>query len=100
MIGEKISPILIELESILWEYEANGGLKPEYSIEGFRGATKIFMSVLMDKMWELQQKENIPLQDRINMVEKAGKDVRKLIKTYTDIDCHELYFNKENKNSH
>lgn len=91
MIGEKISPILVEIENTLWEFEANRGLKPNYSIEGFRSATKIFMSVLMDKIWELQENENIEIKDRLNMVQKLGEDIRSLIKTYTDIDCHELY---------
>lgn len=90
-IGEKISPILCEIEDTLWEFEANKGVKPDYTIDGFRAATKIFMSVLMDKIWELQSDEKISMQDRINMVEKAGKDVRNLVKTYTDIDTHNFY---------
>lgn len=90
-IGEKISPILCEIEDTLWEFEANKGIKPDYTIDGFRAATKIFMSVLMDKIWELQSNEKITIQDRISMVEKAGNDVRDLVKTYTDIDTHSLY---------
>ena len=60
-------------------------------MDGFRSATKIFMSVLMDKIWELQSDEKIDMKDRMDMVEQCGKDVRKLIKTYTNIDTHELY---------
>ncbi len=93
MIGKKISPILEEIENTLWEFEANEGKKPEYTIEGFRAATKIFMSVLLDKMWQLQQDEKIDIQDRVTMAEKAGKDIREIVKVYTDIDCHELYSN-------
>lgn len=91
MIGEKISELLTEIEDTLWEFEANRGTKPEYTMDGFRAATKIFMSVLMDKIWELQADEKIDMQDRIKMVEKAGQDVRALIKTYTNIDTHDLY---------
>ena len=91
MIGKNLSKIFVEIEDTLWEFEANGGLKPEYTIGGFRAGIKIFMSVLMDKIWELQQDETIDLQDRINMANKAGEDIRKLIKTYTNIDTHELY---------
>ena len=91
MIGKQISPILEEIESTLWEFEAKKGQKPNYSMGGFRAATKIFMSVLMDKIWELQQNEEIDMQTRLNMVQKAGEDVRALIKTYADIDCHKLY---------
>lgn len=91
MIGEKISPILEDIEDALWTFEADGGGKPGYTKEGFRAATKIFMSAFMDKIWELQQDERIPMETRMNMAEKAGNDFRQLIKTYTDIDCHKLY---------
>lgn len=90
-IGSKISPILVEIEDTLWEFEANSGLKPEYPIEGFRAGIKIFMSVLMDKMWELQDKEDINITDRLAMGQKAGEDVRSLVKRYTNIDTIELY---------
>ncbi len=97
MIGKKLSPVLSEIEATLLEYEANIGHKPEYTIDGFRAATKIFMSVLMDKIWELQQDEKFDMQDRLNMVQKAGDDVRNLIKTYTDIDTFELYTDKKHE---
>jgi hypothetical protein len=93
MIGKKISPILEEIEQTLWEFEVDNGLKPEYTIKGFRAGIKIFMSVLLDKMWELQQDESIDKQDRLNMAQKVGEDIRKLVKTYTDIDTHDLYSN-------
>jgi len=98
-IGQKISPTLVEIENLLWEHEYFVGTHPRYTIDGFRAATKIFMSVLMDKMWELQSNENISMDDRINMVEKAGNEVRNLIKIFTDIDTHELYKNKSNTNT-
>lgn len=90
-IGQKISPILEEIENTLWEFEAYNGSKPEYTDAGFRSATKIFMSVIMDKMWKLQDKENITLEDRQNMALKAGEAVRGFVKTYTNIDTHDLY---------
>ena len=91
MIGEKISPILSEIEDTLWEFEANIGAQPQYTTEGFRAGIKIFMSVLMDKMWNLQENETLTMEDRIHMVEKLGQDVRMIVKTYTDIDTHDLY---------
>ena len=91
MLGKKLSPILEEIEQTIWEFEANGGFKPEYTPEGFRAAIKIFMSALMDKIWELQQDETMDMEVRENMAYKAGEDLRKFIKTYTNIDCHELY---------
>lgn len=90
-IGQKISPILVEIEDTLWEFEANAGTKPDYTIDGFRAAAKILMSVVMDKIWELQEADKIAIDDRIKMVEKCGNDFRQLIKTYTNIDTHDLY---------
>jgi len=94
MIGEKLSPVLAEIEAALWEFEAEVGIKPEFSDEGFKAGVKIFMSVMMDKLYTLQSKENMPMEDRGNMAMKLGMDIRKLIKTYTDIDTHEMYENK------
>jgi hypothetical protein len=91
MIGKKLSPILVEIEETLWEFEANNGIKPEYSIDGFRASIKIFMSTLMDKMWELQSNENLSLDDRSAMAQKVGENLRKLVKTYTNIDTNKLY---------
>lgn len=90
-IGQKLSPVLVEIEDTLWEFEANRGLKPEFTFEGFRAATKIFMAVMMDKIWELQSNEGMELTDRCLMVEKCGEDVRKVIKMYTNLDAHEFY---------
>jgi len=91
MIGKKLSPVLAEIEDTLWEFEAHSGLKPEFTEEGFRAAIKIFMAALTDKMWELQAAEKIDLKDRVNMALKAGSDLKQLVKTYTNIDTHELY---------
>lgn len=96
MIGKRISPILEEIESTLWEFEIRNGNKTEYTNEGFRAAVKIFMSAIMDKIWELQSEEEMSMVDRIKMVEKCGEDVRKIVKIYTDIDTHDLYKEKAN----
>lgn len=91
MIGEKISPVLIEIEETLWEFEANAGFAPKYSNEGFRAAIKIFVSAVMDKMWLLQKFEEMDREDRLNMVGAAGDDIRSLVKKYTGVDPHDLY---------
>lgn len=91
MIGKKLSPVLIEIESTLWEFEFNSGAKPEYTDEALRAATKIFASVLMDKMYNLQTEEKIELEDKMKMAEKVGNDIRHLVKVYTNIDTHDLY---------
>lgn len=90
-IGQKLSPVLVEIEDTLWEFEANRGIKPGFTNEGFRAAIKIMMATLMDKMWELTSDENIDLETRAKMAEKAGNDFRQFIKTYTNFDTHEMY---------
>jgi hypothetical protein len=91
MIGQKLSPVLVEIEDTLWEFEYHNASKPNYSIDGFRAATKIFMSVMMDKIWELQSNEKMDMDDRIKMVETVGRELRDFVKKYTDIDTVELY---------
>lgn len=91
MIGKKLSRILVELEETLWEFDINVASKPEYTEDGFRAACKIFMSVLLDKMWDLQESEKMDIETRSNMALKAGNDFKKFIKTYTDIDTETLY---------
>ena len=91
MIGKSLSPILLEIEEIIIENEVNLGIKPDYSKEALRSATKIFMSVILDKMWELQKLENIDIEDSDNMAIKCGEEIRTFIKKFTDIDTHDLY---------
>ena len=90
-IGQKISPILIEVENTLWEFEEYRGTKPDFPIEALRAAAKIMMAVLMDKMYELQDKEGMPQEQREEMASAAGGEFRKLIKTYAGIETHDLY---------
>ena len=91
MIGKRLSPILVEIEHVIIEHEAYNNVKPEYTDEAFRAGIKIFMSVMIDKSYELMERENISLEDSCNMSEAIGQDIRKLIKQYTDIDTHDLY---------
>jgi hypothetical protein len=91
MIGQKLSKSLEEIEATLWEFEAHYQGKPNYTIKGFRGALKIAMSAIMDKMWELQEKEEMSLEDRGNMATACGERFMALVKEFTDIDTHTLY---------
>jgi hypothetical protein len=45
MIGKELSPVLVEIEDALWEFELNSNLQPEYTTDGFRAATKIAFSI-------------------------------------------------------
>jgi hypothetical protein len=91
MIGKKLSPILSEIESALIEYELNINRPPEYTDEGFRASVKIFLSVMLDKMWKLQEDEGIDINTRADMAEKLGNELRNIIRVYTNIDTHDLY---------
>lgn len=93
MIGEKLSPILLEMEAAILEFDASIGIKPDYSMDAFRATTKIFMSVLMDKIWELQEAEEIETSDRLTMAFQCGAELRNIIKKYTNIDTHSFYNN-------
>ncbi len=91
-IGQKISPILQEIEETLWEFEANRpGIKPEFTILGFRGAIKIFTSVLLEKIWQKQETNLITQEERQKLAQEAGEVIRELVKKYTGIDSHNLY---------
>ena len=40
MIGKILSPLLEEMEDILWEFEANNGCPPHFTEGGFRASMK------------------------------------------------------------
>jgi len=87
-LGTQFSPILEEIaDALLENYET----KPEFTLEGFKAALYIFQSALMDKMYTLQTNEDIPNEIKMDMALKLGGDLRELIKTYCNIDTHELY---------
>ena len=87
-LGTQFSPILEEISDALLE---NYETKPEFTLEGFKAALYIFQSALMDKMYTLQTNEDIPNEIKMDMALKLGGDLRELIKTYCNIDTHELY---------
>lgn len=91
MIGELLTPTLLNIEDTLLDFEARNLGRPGYSSEGFRAAIKIAMSAILDKMWELQEKENIDFHTRCEMATKCGEEIRRLVKTFTNIDTFELY---------
>lgn len=91
MIGKRLSTILSEIEMAILEFEVNVARPPEYSDEGFRAAVKIFMSAMLDKMWKLQEDENIDINSRTEMANKLGNELRNLVRVYTNIDTHNLY---------
>lgn len=64
--------------------------KPNYSNRDFMNAIIIFQTALMDKMYDNQEYDNMSVEDRYNMAESCGNELRKLIHTYTGLDTHEI----------
>ena len=62
--------------------------KPNYSNRDFMNAVIIFQTALMDKMYDNQN--GMSLDERIEMAERCGLDLRKLIQTYTGLDLHKF----------
>lgn len=88
MIGKKLSPILNEIADTILEFNVSKGLPPKYDNSVLESATYIFMSVMADKMWELQEKENMDIEIRQKMGEELGHAIKKLIWIYTGIDSN------------
>lgn len=90
-ITERMSRLLVHIEDAMWDHEINNATPIDLTDDGFRAAVKIFSTALMCKEWELQEKENLPLEDREAMSIKCGQEIRRIVKTFTDIDTHNFY---------
>ena len=62
--------------------------KPNYSNRDFMNAVIIFQTALMDKMYDNQN--DMSLDERMEMAERCGLDLRKFIHTYTGLDIHKF----------
>jgi hypothetical protein len=82
-IGEKVSPVLEMTNSLLVEHMMLVGEKPGLTDEGIRAAFNIAMTCLLEKMFEIQESEKMPQEDREKMAVSCGEEFRKLIHTYT-----------------
>lgn len=79
-----------ELEEIANSYLDQNGQKPNFSNRDFFNAILIFQTALMDKTFDNQNFDNMPLEQRLEMATKCGEDLRKLIHTYTGLDTHKI----------
>lgn len=96
MIGEKLSPVLEQIEEALWEFEINCPHdKPEYTTNGFKAAIKIFMSAMQDKMYENMEVKNMPQEEANLEAFQLGTEIRELILKHTGIDTIDLYSEKQ-----
>jgi len=96
-LGVQISPVLVEIENALWDHDFYVELPIQLPIEGFKAATKIMMSAIIDKAWVLMEAEQIPQQQREEMITACGQEFRMFVKKYTGIDTHELYKDEDGK---
>jgi hypothetical protein len=95
-IGKDISKSLVDIEEIIWDFEYDNPTQQfKYTKEGFRGAIKILMSNLLDKMWDYQKKNKVPQKEREKQAHESGQAIRALIKKYTGIDSHDFYKKKK-----
>lgn len=90
-IGELLTPTLVKIEETLLECNVKGLGPLLFPVEALRASCMIFDTILMDFMFELQQKEKMSLEDCCKMAENAGKELRLLVKKYTNIDTHDFY---------
>ena len=72
--GEKLAPILKDIETAIWEHNANfEGERPLYPDEAMRSAACIFIDVLIDRMFAKQEKDGKPLKAREQEVTSVGR---------------------------
>lgn len=89
--GEKLAPVLEELSKAVWEHKANfEGERPEYPDMAMMHAANIFCDILMDRMWEEQERKDIPYEQRGLQAETAGLAIYHMVKKFTGLDTREL----------
>ncbi len=91
MIGKQISPILLEIEAAIIEFDCERNIKPCYTEDALRAAGKILISVVMDKMWDMQEEDEMKIAYRMEMAQKCGEEIRQIFKTYCNVDPHDFY---------
>jgi len=94
-IGEFLESSLVSIEDALYTFEwLFPETPPGFTEDAFRAIVKVFMSAMLDKMWALQEAEDMDVEDRLAMVNKCGQDLKAFVKTYTAIDTEILYDNE------
>jgi len=89
--GQKLHPILQELNDALWEREANLPNTPhDFTENDILFASKIFTAVLWDFLYKKQETEGICMDDSLEEVRAAGVAIRALVFQFTGKDPHHL----------
>lgn len=79
---------IIATDILVQTSEAAGASKPNYSNRDFMNALIIFQTALMDKMYDNQEFDNMPMKERGEMAQSCGEEIRKMVFTYTGLDTH------------
>jgi len=83
-------PILKEIASGMLE---TAEFKKDFSNDALVDALLIFETVLVDKVFDCMQADGSSHEDQENMIDSCGKELRKLIHTYTGLDTVVLFEN-------
>ncbi len=86
---ESLEPPLLQLEDTILNCMLCSP-KMDYTTMSFRAIVQIFVSGVLDKMIDVQNKDDMSEEDRKIMQSSCFKDIKKLIHTYTNIDTHTL----------
>ena len=90
--GKQISPILAEIAEDMWEIDSRELQQPyEYADRALADATKIFMSVAMDRFWSNAEKEGWTMEQRSEKVQALGEGLRAFIQEHLGVDSHDFY---------
>lgn len=89
-LKELITNCLEHSSNSILEDEANSCTKPNYTNRHFLNTLIVFKSALIDKIFDVQEYDDMGFEDRVKMVEKAGEELHKLIFTYTNLDTHKI----------
>ncbi len=79
-----------ELEALAMEILKTGETRQNLSNRDFMNCVIVFQFGIMNKMFDLQEQEDMDFDNRSEMVNNCGAEIRKLVKTYTDVDTHNI----------
>ena len=101
MIGEKLSPILEEIDNAMLDFKvACPNTKPEFTTEGFMSAISIFMFAMTDKMFENLEVKNVTQEEAEFEAMQLGQELRQMVLRYTGIDTCDLFSDKQTTFEH
>ena len=89
-IGSKIGPTLVKIEENVADMTDNYAHPIGLNNAQFIALSRLFISALYDKMWELQNLEEMPVEVRQDMYTKVNEEVCRMMVVYADIDAERL----------